>query len=611
MEAQNGGEAGNLGDEDLAGEEDSGEVQGARKIVQPRQPTEAERREHEKVHCPYRSWCEHCVRGQGAEYHHSSVAGANAAEGVPRVILDYCFFTEDASRVANDHGESIDADTSLTALVMKETLCGSVWAYALKSKSVSEDPWIADQLVDDMRTVGLANERVLVKSDQEASIVDLQLGIAKRREYVDYGVGTGIENSKVGDSNSNGKIERAIRDVGNLVRTLRSALETKIGAKLNLSMAVIPWLIRHAAYIITRCRVRSHGKTSLQLMKGRVSLTELLPFAEVVLFKIPKTGDAVGSFEDRWDSGVWLGSTIRDGMHLIGTAAGVFKVGTLKRKPDGEQWSADLVRNIVGSPQRPEPGSETRRVTTFAKKKLSGKPAQEDIRFQPPTDVIPEPRNAKLLKTDVEKYGASPGCPACRAIVAGKPWRSAHTALCRQRLETMMKDNEEDRSRVQRANDRLSHAIVDKEELAEEEENKKRKLGPQQSQGELPEEPAAASGTQEAPSAARRSSGLRREGGVSEERGQASASSGSKRRAEEEADDSARAEREEEEILDDALPSVRTAILGKGSKRRAEVEADDQGRGDIQEQDHQEEEDVGMSSLDCNHCGAKFGSRNL
>ena len=122
--------------------------------MQPRQPTEAERREHEKVHCPYRSWCEHCVRGQGSEYHHSSVVGTNAEEGVPRVILDYCFFTKDASRVANDHGESVDADTSRTALVMKETLCGSVWAYALKSKSVGEDPWVADQLADDMRTVG-------------------------------------------------------------------------------------------------------------------------------------------------------------------------------------------------------------------------------------------------------------------------------------------------------------------------------------------------------------------------------------------------------------------------------------------------------------------------
>ena len=69
----------------------------------------------------------------------------------------------------------------------------------------------------------------------------------------------------------------------------------------------MPWLIRHAAYIITQCRVRSHGKTALQLMKGQTSLTELLPFGEQILFKIPKTGDAVGSFEDRWESGVWLG----------------------------------------------------------------------------------------------------------------------------------------------------------------------------------------------------------------------------------------------------------------------------------------------------------------
>ena len=88
---------------------------------------------------------------------------------------------------------------------MKETFCGSVWAYALKAKSVGEDPWIAEQLVDDMRTVGLAKERVLVKLDQEESIVELQTQIAKRREYVDYGIETGIENSKVGDSNPNGK----------------------------------------------------------------------------------------------------------------------------------------------------------------------------------------------------------------------------------------------------------------------------------------------------------------------------------------------------------------------------------------------------------------------
>ena len=79
-------------DGDLAGEEDSGEVQVSRGIGQPRLPSERERRDHEKTHCPYRCWCEHCVRGHGSEYRHSTVVGTNADSEVPRVILDYCFF---------------------------------------------------------------------------------------------------------------------------------------------------------------------------------------------------------------------------------------------------------------------------------------------------------------------------------------------------------------------------------------------------------------------------------------------------------------------------------------------------------------------------------------
>ena len=118
-------------DEDHHGAEDSGEVKASRKVVQPRAPTAQERRDHDLTHCPYRCWCEHCVRGQGSEYGHSTVVGPNADNEVPRVILDYCFLTERAARRSDEHGESTEAETSMTALVMKETLCGSVWAYAL------------------------------------------------------------------------------------------------------------------------------------------------------------------------------------------------------------------------------------------------------------------------------------------------------------------------------------------------------------------------------------------------------------------------------------------------------------------------------------------------
>ena len=87
----------------------------------------------------------------------------------------------------------------------------------------------------------------------------------------------------------------------------------------------------------------------MQRMKGRTSLTELVPFGEVIMFKVPKTGESVGSFEDRWESGVWLGATIRDGMTLVGTKTGVYKVGTIKRKVDGEQWSNESVMSLVGT----------------------------------------------------------------------------------------------------------------------------------------------------------------------------------------------------------------------------------------------------------------------
>ena len=109
---------------------------------------------------------------------------------------------------------------SFTALVLKETMCDSVWAFALKNKSAAEDIWIADQIVDDLNTSGMGKNKIIVKTDQVASVVELQTEIARRR--VD--VGTISENSKVGDSNSNGIVERAIRDVGNMMRTLKSAL---------------------------------------------------------------------------------------------------------------------------------------------------------------------------------------------------------------------------------------------------------------------------------------------------------------------------------------------------------------------------------------------------
>ena len=68
------------------------------------------------------------------------------------------------------------------------------------------------KICEDLATVGLGKARIVVKTDQEPAIVDSQNAIARCRSDA----GTALESSRVGDSNSNGKIERAIRKVKSL-----------------------------------------------------------------------------------------------------------------------------------------------------------------------------------------------------------------------------------------------------------------------------------------------------------------------------------------------------------------------------------------------------------
>ena len=112
----------------------------------------------------------------------------------------------------------------MTVAVMVKTECDSIWAYVVESKGTLTEQWLAPKMCEDLATVGLSKARVVVKTDQELAIVDLQNAIARCRSDV----GTASECSRVGDSNCNGKIERAIRKLKGLVRTFKSSLKGRL-----------------------------------------------------------------------------------------------------------------------------------------------------------------------------------------------------------------------------------------------------------------------------------------------------------------------------------------------------------------------------------------------
>jgi len=435
------------------------EAPGVDKAVRdPGTPTPLQRAMHELNHWPYRSWCDACARGRATGQHHRGVKGEWATSDVTRVLMDYGFLHEDETTTEEDHGKETQAKVSMTMMVMMETLCESVWSYAIDGKGATSLDWLAAKVVEDIETIGLSKERIITKTDQEPAIIQLQREVARLRTEA----GTALENSRVGDSDSNGKIERAMREVKGMIRTLRSALEAKIGEPIKLDAPIVPWIVRHAAYILTRCRVLPDGRTAMQKMKGRTVNVPWVPLGETVLFKLPKVPNMPGDFADRFEMGVWVGCTIRSGEHLVGTDKGVFKVSSVIRRPEDGRWSRELVAGIKGSPKEPVPGSGSSKVVAYSKHR--DEQTKKQAEFAPrQIGEEPEVRQTYIYKKDVEKIGATEGCPGCRALMTpGSKFRAKHKPECRRRMEEELSKTEEGKRRVERANEKLTQVIVDK-----------------------------------------------------------------------------------------------------------------------------------------------------
>ena len=74
---------------------------------------------------------------------------------------------------------------------------------------------------------------------------------------------------------SNGIIERAVGLVAGQARTLKAALEHRIGTRVPPDARILCWLVEYAAYLINRCDIGSDGKTPLQTLHGRRDNTHI------------------------------------------------------------------------------------------------------------------------------------------------------------------------------------------------------------------------------------------------------------------------------------------------------------------------------------------------
>ena len=434
------------------------------RMVDPKLPNRAEVEEHQKTHLPFRNWCKHCVRGRGVEEPHKR---QKEEVGMPEIHVDFMFM--------GDEGK----DKKWTILVAKERSTKMTMATVLPSKS--SGAFAARRMVAFMREIGCEFGDLMMKSDNEESIKALVSDVVRVRAAGGPGR-TNIETSKTYSSASNGVVERGIRSVQGMVRVLRSALEDRIGAKIDGEHGIWPWLVEYAAFLLNRGEVGHDGKTAYERCKAKRGKMPGLELGEKVLWRRKPVGNRLAKLTSLWEDGIFLGVKGSSGEFIIGNKLGVWKTRTMMRRPVEERWNAENLELVGGVPWR----------TSEEDKNADGEALRrevpEAVKMAPEEEKEEEelvvPRNIYLKKSDFETHGYSKDCKGCRAVLRGAA-RTPHSAECRKRMMGAMAGD----GRVKRAEDRMNEFLsktLEKEDQKrkDKEESQKKRRGGRRGQGD-------------------------------------------------------------------------------------------------------------------------------
>ena len=302
-------------------EEETEEVKPIKTLPNCCLPCQAEIEEHNVNHLSFRDWCPYCVQGKGVSYPHRKRKGDE--NEVPVISSDYMGVKQrEPEEGQNPILVSVDRKTKMKfANVLKQK---GVEHYAVERH--------ARDLVD-----GLGYSKFVMKDDQEPAIKALREAVI-RRVIALKGDGVQVlpEESPVGESQSDGEVESAIKQVQGQIRTLRLHLQAHYGEVLSDGHIAMLWLVPHSAATLNRYVVGADGKTARQRLRGRVFKSPVVEFGECVWYLKPKS---VGKdkLHSRWGEGVWFGVREESGETLIGTREGVIKVRTFRRKAGAER----------------------------------------------------------------------------------------------------------------------------------------------------------------------------------------------------------------------------------------------------------------------------------
>ena len=410
----------------------------------PREPTKAEREEHERTHCPYRNWCKHCVKSRARNSPHRNCVQPDPLEErkVPRVHMDYFFMSREDEKASKN-----------PLIVVADERSGSRYARAVSCKGLGEGGEM-DWLIEDISTIlkswghgGGTGGELIMKSDGEPAL------LAVRNAVIKYHGGVIVPEAPAkGEKAENGFIEEAGKTVREYVCTFLSRIEDGVDDTIPLDGAIIPWIVRWAAICHSRYAVGKDGRTAYERLRGRTCKAIVVPMGEKVWDKqLGDGGDRRNKAETEWFPGIWLGPANSSSETLIDTRNGVVKASTIKRFGLTEKWDINAILEMKGTPQRPDPTKPGLNIPVQIR-------LEPEMPFEIP-EMVPVrseegPRRAYIMKQFFEEHGYSEGCDGCGCLAAGLKKKRPHSDKCRNRIYEEMRKTEKGRKHLEEADNK-------------------------------------------------------------------------------------------------------------------------------------------------------------
>eukprot|EP00969_Alexandrium_andersonii_P256463 11337322-Alexandrium_andersonii.AAC.2 len=167
------------------------------------------------------------------------------------------------------------------AAVLTAVDVSSGWTGATMARQKGAgDKYVLQWLVRVLGT--LPYDRICIQADPENSHAQLAKHAATcTPKNID------VRTTPVASKQSDGCVERARVDIQGLTRTYIEALVQAYDVSLGPGRWIVPWIIRHAGWGLTRFQPRADGHSSYFHIHGKEFAAVMIPIGETVLWRRP------------------------------------------------------------------------------------------------------------------------------------------------------------------------------------------------------------------------------------------------------------------------------------------------------------------------------------